>query len=130
MNEDRTKIVVSVGQCGYDNSRIRSLILEIQPTARFVATDTADETLELIDREGDKIALVLLNRLFDEDGDRGVDLIRSIHTGPAQHKPALMLVSNYEAAQAEAIAFGALPGFGKSELRAAETRERIAAVLG
>ena len=41
-----------------------------------------------------------------------------------------MLVSNYPEWQQAAIAAGALPGFGKAELNRAETREKLAAVLG
>ncbi len=41
-----------------------------------------------------------------------------------------MLVSNYEDAQQDAVARGALPGFGKAALRQPETRNRLAAILG
>jgi hypothetical protein len=40
-----------------------------------------------------------------------------------------MLVSNYEKSQAEAIANGAIQGFGKSELQSVETRKKIESVL-
>jgi hypothetical protein len=41
----------------------------------------------------------------------------------------VMLVSNYEKSQAEAIANGAIQGFGKSELQSVETRQKIVSVL-
>jgi hypothetical protein len=44
----------------------------------------------------------------------GVDLIKRIKDRKFEVK--MMLVSNYPDAQAEAIAAGALPGFGKREL--------------
>jgi hypothetical protein len=40
-----------------------------------------------------------------------------------------MLVSNYGDAQADAVAIGALRGFGKVELRDPATRDRLAEVL-
>jgi hypothetical protein len=41
-----------------------------------------------------------------------------------------MLVSNYDNAQAEATARGALPGFGKGALREPRTVETLKKVLG
>ena len=42
----------------------------------------------------------------------------------------MMLVSDKPDAQAEAVAKGALPGFGKAGLRHPETAQRIRAALG
>ena len=42
----------------------------------------------------------------------------------------VMLVSNYEDAQREAVAKGALPGFGKAALGQPHTLARLRAVLG
>jgi hypothetical protein len=44
-------------------------------------------------------------------------------------KVPVMLVSNYAAAQAEAVAAGAVPGFGKSSLGRPDMLERVRAVL-
>lgn len=130
MNQsDINRVVISVGQCSYDNGRVRALIRTIDDRIEVLYTDTAKETGELINQLGDRVALVLLNRVFDADGDSGIDLIRSLGSSSAKSKPAMMLVSNYEESQAQAIAHGALPGFGKSALHAAETRERLEAAL-
>ena len=124
------KLVLSVGQCGYDNSRLRSLIQSIRPDLTLMTVDTATETLNELQSQSGQISLILINRLFDTDGGSGLDLIRAVSEQyPAQHPP-LMLVSNYEDAQATAIAHGALPGFGKSELSSPRTAERIKAALG
>ena len=40
-----------------------------------------------------------------------------------------MLVSNYEDAQASAVEAGALPGFGKSELRGERVKRLLAEAL-
>ena len=42
----------------------------------------------------------------------------------------MMLVSNFEDAQAEAEAAGALPGFGKTQMYDPRTRERILGAVG
>ena len=129
-NVQDPRVVVSVGQCGYDNSRIASLVRSIDPAIGFQTTDTADETLELLNDLGERAALVLVNRVFDLDGASGMALIESIkQPNSGFDEVPVMLVSNYEQSQAEAIAHGALPGFGKAGLNAGETREKLAKVL-
>src|SRR5436190_1733462 len=53
------------------------------------------------------------NRIHDADGTSVLDLIRRLKS---QTAIPLMLVSNFETAQREAVVAGALPGFGKSAL--------------
>ena len=105
--------VLNVGQCGVDSSQI-SRFLKAKFQAQAVSVDTLDEALAAL-RSG-TFELVLINRLFDWDGTPGLDLIRAIKADPALAEIPLMLVSNYPTAQAEAIALGALPGFGKAEI--------------
>ncbi len=62
--------------------------------------------------------LVLVNRIFDGDGSKGIELIRAIKADPHLARTPVMLVSNYAEAQAEAKELGALPGFGKGDLGA------------
>jgi hypothetical protein len=73
---------------------------------------------------------VLINRVLDADGTSGMDILKSIRLNEAWDTLPVMLVSNYPEWQQSAIAAGALPGFGKAELNRAETREKLAAVLG
>ena len=40
-----------------------------------------------------------------------------------------MLVSNYPEAQAQAVALGALPGFGKADLGKSRARDALAPIL-
>ena len=124
------RLVISVGQCGYDNSRLRSLIRSIDPDLIFQATDTTVETLNLMETSAGQTALLLVNRVFDANGDSGLGLIQEITMLSQADRPPVMLVSNYEDAQASAIAHGALPGFGKSALANAETIDRIKSALG
>lgn len=75
-------------------------------------------------------ALVLVNRVFDMDGASGMELISQLKSKESEFAGIpVMLVSNYEKSQAEAIANGAIPGFGKSELQSVETRRKIESVL-
>ena len=125
------KTLISVGQCGYDNSRIRSLIRLIDATVEIRETDSHQETLELLASLGERsAALVLVNRVFDMDGASGMELISQLKSSDSGYSDIpVMLVSNYEKSQAEAIANGAIAGFGKSELQSAETRRKIESVL-
>ena len=124
------RVVISLGQCGYDNSRIVGLVRGIDPDITVQTTDSAQETLDLLQDLGERTALVLVNRVFDTDGDSGIGFIQAMkRPGSGLTDIPVMLVSNYEKSQAEAIAHGALPGFGKSELQAGATRQRISAVL-
>jgi two-component system chemotaxis response regulator CheY len=121
--------VISVGQCGYDNSRIRSLIRSIDSTVEIKETDSHQETMEILASLGEA-ALVLVNRVFDMDGASGMEFISQLKSKESEFAAIpVMLVSNYEKSQAEAIANGAIPGFGKSELQSVETRRKIESVL-
>src|SRR5438552_2303305 len=103
------KRVLSVGQCGFDHGQLAHRLREMFD-AEVIAADDERDALRKLDAS---FALILVNRVFDADGASGIDFIRRVseHT-----KTPLMLVSNYADAQAEAVAAGSLPGFGKSAL--------------
>ena len=119
--------VLSVGQCNYDHGQVSRLV---QGTfgADVVPVATAEEALAQL-RRG-PFALVLVNRVFDSDGDSGLELIRSVKGDDALKGVPMMLVSNYDDAQAEAVRAGALPGFGKGALSQEATVEKLEALLG
>lgn len=73
--------------------------------------------------------LVLVNRVFDGDGTSGLALIGAIKADPELADVPVMLVSNYPEAQAEAKQLGALPGFGKGDLRAGRSVAALDAAL-
>ncbi|MCY2935422.1 MAG: hypothetical protein NT172_14795 [Planctomycetota bacterium] len=124
------RTIVSVGQCGFDNSRIRALIRTIDASVKIRETDSVAETLELLAELGDQTALVLVNRVFDADGGSGQAFIRTLKSADSGLSLVpVMLVSNYEKSQAEAIADGALPGFGKSQIHTEQTRQQIEMIL-
>jgi len=121
-----TSIVLSVGQCGFDHGQIRDLIRSVDPAIQIQAADDSHETAAALANAQGRVRLVLVNRILDADGSSGIDLIRTIRGSADRfgHIP-LMLVSDIESAQQRAIAEGAQPGFGKSSIRSANTRERV-----
>jgi two-component system chemotaxis response regulator CheY len=115
--------VLSVGQCGFDHGKIARHMKQAFG-AEVVAADTFPEALEAL-RGGPPFDLVLVNRVTDADGSRGLDLVRDLNGGPTP----VMLVSNYPEAQEQAVSLGALPGFGKSDLGLPAVHERLKRVL-
>ena len=107
------KKVVLVGHCGPDSSYLRMAVQKALSDVTIIMSDDDDELRKLI---AGGVDLLLVNRTLDYGFacEGGAELIRHLR---ADH-PTLraMLVSNYPEAQAEAIAAGALPGFGKREI--------------
>lgn len=117
--------VLSVGQCGHDDSRIAGVVRKALG-AFLERAHSADEARRLIAEK--PYALILINRQFDAGGS-GLDLLSELkQSGLAA---PLMLVSDYPDAQSKAIAAGAVPGFGKSALASPDTLQvlRDAAVV-
>jgi two-component system chemotaxis response regulator CheY len=114
-----TKRVLSVGQCGFDHGNI-SRALRQSHDIEVVPVATAGEALQQL--RGGPFALVLVNRILDADGTSGIDLIPRLRS--ASPSP-VMLVSNYEDAQQEAVAAGAVPGFGKAAVGRPEMFIRV-----
>ena len=119
--------ILSVGQCAFDHASLAGM-LSRSFDAEVARADTAGQALDAL--RSAPYDLVLVNRVGDADGAPGLDLIRALKGDPALASVPVMLVSNYADAQAEAVSLGALPGFGKSELGAARTREKLARALG
>eukprot|EP00475_Leptophrys_vorax_P037398 TRINITY_DN64452_c0_g1_i1.p1 TRINITY_DN64452_c0_g1~~TRINITY_DN64452_c0_g1_i1.p1 ORF type:complete len:140 (-),score=15.22 TRINITY_DN64452_c0_g1_i1:114-533(-) len=110
------KQVLSVGQCGFDNSAIgRVLGQNFQVTVTTASTvAAATEHLKKV-----QVDLILVNRQFDADGSEGLDFIRQLKATPELASIPVMLVTNYREYAEQAEAIGAVPGFGKSELASA-----------
>jgi len=106
--------ILSVGQCSFDHASITRHLGKTYG-AEVAGADTRGQALVTL-RAGE-FDLVLVNRVLDADGTSGVELIRAIKAEPELAGVPVMLVSNYEDAQVEAKAAGALPGFGKTDLR-------------
>jgi two-component system chemotaxis response regulator CheY len=121
--------VLNVGQCGFDHSSIARYL-----TDRFGASverpDSLDEVHQAL--RSSSFDLVLVNRVLDLDGSSGLELIETLKNDPEESlkDTPVMLVSDYDEAQRMAVALGAEPGFGKSEMRSSTTFERLRALLG
>jgi len=104
-------VVLSVGQCGYDDSRIGQVVRKALGATLDRAVDPEEARRMMSEKKYD---LILVNRVFDAGTGMGVDFIteatRSGNTTP------IMLVSDYADAQAAAVANGALMGFGKASI--------------
>jgi two-component system chemotaxis response regulator CheY len=116
------KRVLSVGQCLADNGSITRL-LRTTFAAEVVPLDTSREALQRLRDE--RFDLVLVNRVFDANGEAGLDLIRTVKADEALRDVPVMLVSNYPEAQEEAVAAGAIPGFGKAALHRPDTADLL-----
>lgn len=101
--------ILLVGHCGADTWSLESRLREL---FKDIPVDSVDDESDLAKAGGE--TLLLVNRVLDgsfETGD-GVELIgRLARRGD---RPRMMLVSNYDWAQQQAVAAGAMPGFGKS----------------
>jgi len=120
------KRVLDVGNCVPDHQAIRATI-ERQFDAHVERKHSWDDTLKAL-REGG-VDLVLVNRKLDCDYSDGIEIIHRMQADGELAGIPVMLVSNLAEHQQTAIAAGAAPGFGKAELAAETTRQRLAAVL-
>jgi two-component system, chemotaxis family, chemotaxis protein CheY len=121
------KRVLDVGNCGPDHSAIRTM-LERMFGAEVLQADRADEALALL--RSSPVNLVLVNRKLDLDGSDGLEIIRAIKADPNLTSVRCMLITNFSDQQETAVAAGAEYGFGKKELYADQTRQRLESVLG
>jgi CheY-like chemotaxis protein len=116
------KRVLSVGQCGVDHSAITWTFRQ-SFGAQVTSASDAGEALAHLAKE--KYDLILVNRILDGDHSPGLEVIKKIKATPACAATPVMLVSNHESAQQEAVALGAVPGFGKAALTDDAAMERV-----
>lgn len=123
------KNVYLVGHCGPDSTYLAQAVKAACADV-IVSRVNDDATLQRVLTQKPGPDLLLINRQLDGlfATYEGINLIADIH----QNHPAvkLMLISNYLESQMEAQAAGALPGFGKSELRTAKAKQHLTAALG
>jgi len=121
------KRVLDVGNCGPDHGSIRAAIAR-SFDAEVRQTHGPDDTLAALRSE--KFDLVLVNRKLDQDYSDGLEIIKQIKADPQLNSVPVMLITNYAEHQATAVAEGAEYGFGKLELAAPATLEKLARFLG
>jgi CheY-like chemotaxis protein len=120
------KRVIDVGNCGPDHAAIRRLI-ESNFDAHVVAAEDLNGALAELDKS--PADLLLVNRKLDLDYSDGMAIVRHLKSDAKWSSIPVMLITNYPEYQAQAVAAGAVPGFGKQELRASDTLEKLGKVL-
>ncbi len=120
------KTVLDVGNCVPDHAAIRGM-LQRTYGANVLQTHGPDDTLAALERGG--IDLVLINRKLDQDYSDGIEILRLIKKDERLRAVPVMIVTNYPDHQAAAVAEGAEYGFGKLELAAPQTHERLSKYL-
>ena len=73
----------------------------------------------------ERFDLVLINRKLDADYSDGREIVRSIKQDSELAETPVMLVSNHDEAQQEAVELGAEYGFGKLEYADPRVIERL-----
>ena len=116
------KRVLDVGNCGFDHGSIKSLI-EGNYDAEIVQAHDSEEAMNQLNESA--FDLILVNRVFDRNGEHGLELIRSVTADSKFRSTPVMLITNYANYQDEAVEMGALPGFGKNELNENATLDKL-----
>lgn len=113
--------VALVGHCGFDGSSLTRLAKSALPGAQVVAVNHQND----LDAVAHRQSLLLINRVLDGrfDADSSLSMIQQLAKG--DDAPAMMLISNYPDAQADAQAAGALPGFGKNDMGSPAVAQRL-----
>jgi CheY-like chemotaxis protein len=117
-----SKTVLDVGNCRADHAAIRRLI-EGQFEATVVQAHGLDDTLAEL--QSKKFDLVLINRKLTRGYRDGVELIRAMKASEETSGVPVMLITNYPEHQQAAMELGAETGFGKAELGAPGTLEKL-----
>jgi DNA-binding response OmpR family regulator len=112
--------ILDVGQCGVDGPEIAEMLHQRLGAKVDTAGTASDARRKLGENDYD---LVLVNRIFASDGSSGVELMDEL-VREAAGTP-VMLVSDRQDAQKQAVAKGAVQGFGKAELDDPKTFELI-----
>ncbi len=108
-----SKRVLDVGNCGPDHGTIVRM-LSGSFDVEVVRAHGTEDAMEHVRRS--PFDLVLINRLYDADGRPGMELLRQIKADPGSRDLPVMIISNRDDAQSDAVAAGAVPGFGKRAL--------------
>ncbi len=118
--------LLDVGNCDPDHGMIRRM-LERHFDVRIDRVMFVDEAVDAMNRN--PYDLVLVNRLIFADSSPGIDLHRRIKADPALAGVAIMMITNFPEAQADSVAAGGVPGFGKSTLDQSDTITKLATYL-
>jgi len=119
--------ILDVGNCDPDHSTLSRMLNE-----RF---DVSIDRVMFVGEALEKLAqnpsydLVLVNRLIFADRSPGIELIRQMQANDALKNVPIMMVSNFEEAQQQAVEAGAVEGFGKDAIFEDSTAEQLSKYL-
>jgi len=124
-------LVLLVGHCGFDSGGLERAVRNAAPAARIEGVNSR----KALEENLGEAALLLVNRKLDgsfgvpmgEHGD-GIELVRELATN--DDAPACIVISNFPEAQQAAEKAGALPGFGKKDVRSESAAQSIRSALG
>lgn len=112
--------ILDIGQCGFDGPRMEALWRQ-KLDATVDRCDTGTDAVKCLNHA--HYDIVLVNRILAKDGSSGLEVIRNLlATGT---KTPIMLVSDHPEAQDEAVALGAVRGFGKARLGQQSTLDLV-----
>lgn len=125
--ESGLKRIALVGHCSFDSASLTHAASRV-PGVEDVLRINSDAELEKV---ADGSTLLLINRVLDGrfPVDHGVELIKRLKASANGSAPKMMLISNFEDAQAAAVEAGALPGFGKNATHTPDAAEKLAAAV-
>lgn len=124
-DRNKTARVMDVGQCVPDHMALKRVVESLG--GEIVQVATPADALKILRDEAYR--LVFVNRKIDQDYSDGMALVHAMQADSSLSRIPVMLISNFPEAQAEAVAAGAVQGFGKSELSSQHVRKLLAPYL-
>jgi CheY-like chemotaxis protein len=121
------KRVLDIGNCVPDFSAITRYLTK-NFDCEVLQADAADDALQILREQ--PVDLITVNRKLDCDYSDGIEVVRQIKADPKLKDIPVMLITNYAEHQEEAMAIGAIRGFGKLEYGKPETLQRLQPILG
>ncbi|MGB7327881.1 response regulator [Rubripirellula reticaptiva] len=122
-----SKTLLDCGNCGPDFNSIRQMVTS-NFNASVVQSHGTEDTLAML-RER-TIDLVTVNRKLDRDYTDGMEVIKAIKADPELESVPVMLVTNYEEHQDDAVKQGCVRGFGKLSIGDDATQALLEPYLG
>ena len=122
----RPKKVLSIGQCCADHSSISRLLIQ-NFQIEIINADNSKEAESFISTGN--YSLILVNRIFDSNGESGLAFIKKYCSQQTSTSTPIMLVSNFDDAQKDAVNHGAILGFGKNALTSSDTLLKLKKLL-
>ena len=117
--------ILVVGHCLRDTFMLKSKMQQLFPD---VNVDSCNSHSDL-KAKANSSTLLLVNRVLDGafGSDAGIELIADF--AKIDNAPKQMLISNFAESHQQAMAVGALMGFGKSEMGSSQTEEKLKKVV-